>query len=186
MLKYRLVAMKNLFVYKAFIIAMLLMFTINLGTSPLPPPYFTYKVSGTIFCDSLTNVENYTVFLYGKQAERNYLNILDSLYHPIEGMGNYNEHPIDNSDSDGKYYISVDSEIRFDSIKVMVIRPNQKILYSIPIYIAEEDLQAITEEYDASLYGAVGCSGCSTENIETRVVKYNYKLFDFNIMACFN
>ena len=178
--------MKNLFKYKTIVITLMLVFSINFGTSPLPPAYYTYKVSGTIFCNPFGSVENYSVFLYGKSAKEYYSNPKDSSYYPIDGMGNYNEHPIDNIDSDGKYYIRVDSETKFDSIKVCIIIQNQKIIFSIPQYVNEDDLQAITEEYDASIYGAVGCSGCSTENISTRVVKYNYKLYDFDIIACSN
>ena len=178
--------MKNIPKLKTLIIVVILIFSINFGTSPLPPPYYTYKISGTVFCDSLSSGENYSVFLYGKPAKGYFAYFADSTYHLIEGMGNYNEHPIDNTDYDGKYYLRVDSETRFDSIKVGILSLNEKIVYSIPQYIGEEDLKAITEEYDASVYGAVGCSGCSTENIKTRVVKYNYKLYDFDIIACFN
>ncbi len=178
--------MKNIFKYKALTIAILLMFSINFGTSPLPPPYYTYKISGTIFCNLLNSGESYSVLLYGKPAKGYFSYFNDSTYHPIEGMGNYNEHPIDNTDSEGEYYLRVDSETRFDSIKVGIILPNERIVYSIPKHIDAENLKVISEEYDPSVYGAVGCSGCSTENIKTRVVKYNYKLYDFDIIACFD
>lgn len=48
------------------LISILIILTISFATSPEPPPHFRYHVSGNVVCDTLSDLSNFTVVLYGK------------------------------------------------------------------------------------------------------------------------
>lgn len=88
------------------------LFGINFGNSPLPPPYYKYIVTGSVLCDSLIDKSNFSIQLYGKS--NNYQNS----YEPILVSGLNYEIPLALTDTSGIYYLNVNNEFFYDSIKV--------------------------------------------------------------------
>ena len=70
---------------KFSLLIIFLILSISFATSPVPPPYYSYNISGSVVCDSLEDLSNYSVILMGIGSEEYYN---DSTYVVFEGMGN--------------------------------------------------------------------------------------------------
>lgn len=150
----------------------LILFGINFGNEPTPPPYYKYKVTGSVVCDSIIDKSNFTVQLYGKS------NIYQNSFEPILYSGLDYEIPLALTDSLGNYNLIVNQEIFYDSIKVALYGNRNQIIFSAPYHIDKDvNLPIVVESDDVG--NTTGCSSCSTEpNLVKvkRTIRYEYKL----------
>ncbi len=164
---------------KLIIIVLLLsLIAANYGTEPAPPPYTRYYVSGTIVCDSLKDKSNYTVQLYG--SSKNFGNG----YMTIPNIITDYEHKIDLTDSTGNYFLVVNSQIFFDSVKIGIVQPHYSVIFSEPYFIDESKRIEVKENYSGN--NTSGCNSCSSNPTSsgTRVVRYEYYLNDTSVKFC--
>ena len=92
-----------------------IMATISFSTSPKAPPYYQYRVNGTIECDSLESFSNYTIALFGGWKDNNPEYI--RLDWPEESQGDYGVN-LAVTDSLGAFYLRTSYPILFDSLKL--------------------------------------------------------------------
>jgi hypothetical protein len=160
--------MKVKFILSIFII--LMVFGINFGNSPLPPPYYKYIVTGSVLCDTLIDKSNFTIRLYGKS------NNYQDTYKPILTSRLGYEIPIVITDTTGFYYLNVNNEFFYDSIKVALINHSNPTVFSEPYFI-DKNLNIAIEEVGNDIETSGGCSSCSSEPTQVRrIIRYEYNL----------
>lgn len=162
-----------------FSIIILCSFIVNFANSPLPPPYYSYRVSGKVECNSIINKSNYAIALFGKNMNFQQEFII------LNGMLADREKPVSLTDSLGRYFIVVNSPYLFDSLKIGWVRPQMPVLFSEPYFVDTTRLIKVTETYQTG--NGSGCSSCSTvEPMETRtrIVRYDYNLTDTRVNVC--
>lgn len=160
-----------------FSIIILFSFIVNFANSPLPPPYYSYHVSGNVECDSIINKSNYAIALFGKNMNFQQEFII------LNGMLTDREKPVSLTDSLGRYFIVVNSPYLFDSLKIGWVRPQMPVLFSEPYFVDTTRLIKVTKTYQTGS----GCScGSSVELTETRtrIVRYDYNLTDTRVNVC--
>jgi len=153
-----------------FVLIILIVFGINFGNSPLPPPYYKYIVTGSVLCDSLIDKSNFTIQLYGKS--NNYQNS----YEPILVSGLDYEIPLALTDTSGFYYLNVNNEFFYDSIKVALFGFRNQIIFS-EAYFIDKNLNIPVESIGDDIETSSGCSSCSTNPAKVkRTIRYEYNL----------
>lgn len=153
-----------------FFLSILMIFGINFGNSPLPPPYYKYIVTGSVLCDSLIDKSNFTIQLFGKS--NNYQNN----YEPILASGLDFETPLTLTDTSGFYYLNVNNEFFYDSIKVALFGYRSQVIFSEPYFI-NKDLNLAIENISDDIETSSGCSSCSSEPTKVKtIIRYEYNL----------
>lgn len=158
-----------------FSIIILFLFVVNYADEPELPPYFSYHVSGIIECDTLADISNYSIALFGKQNKN------QPEFRILNGLYKGNERPISLTDSDGKYNIIVNDENFFDSLKVGCIRPHQPTIFSESYAVEQYKLIEVSEAYQKN---SSGCSSCSAEPTLFKIICYEYHEFDTKLILC--
>ena len=157
---------------KSFLLisAILILLGINFGNEPSLPPYYKFTVTGTVLCDSLVDKSNFTIQLYGKS--NNYQNS----YEPILNSGLDFEIPLTLTDTAGHYFLIVNNEFFYDSIKIALFGFRNQIIFSEPYYI-NKDLNLPIETLSDDIETTSGCSSCSTEPTKVKkIIRYEYNL----------
>ena len=92
--------------------------------------------------------------------------------------------PIAITDSAGQYYLNVNSDMFFDSVKVGLVQPHQDIIYSEPYYIDIKNRHAVTTNYNND--NGSGCNSCSEEVTAdgTIIVRFEYYLSNTVLRIC--
>ena len=153
-----------------FVLTILFLFEINFGNSPLPPPYYKYIVTGSVLCDSLIDKSNFTIQLYGKS------NNSQNSYEPILVSGLDFEIPLALTDTSGFYYLNVNNEFFYDSIKVALFGFRNQIIFS-EAYFIDKNLNLSIESISDDIETSSGCSSCSTNPSKVkRTIRYEYNL----------
>lgn len=134
--------------------------------SPLPPPYYLFHVSGFLKSDSVQDLSNYTIQLYGIHQD------YQPHYSPITGDYYRYEKPISLTDSIGYYYLVVSHPYLPDSIKLGLVNPLLLEIYSQAYETNIVILQEVTETVSGE--ESFNCTGCATtEPAYKRIVRYN-------------
>ena len=157
---------------KKIILALILfmLFGVNFGTSPLPPPYHKYIVSGSVVCDSLIDKSNFTIQLYGKS------NLYQNSFEPIGISALDYEIPVVLTDTSGFYRLIVNNEFYYDSLKVALYGLRNQIIFSL-VYSANDAQKIPLESFSDDIETSSGCSSCSTEPEKVkRTIRYEYYL----------
>jgi len=153
-----------------FVLTILSLFGINFGNSPLPPPYYKYIVTGSVLCDSLIDKSNFTILLYGKS------NNSQNSYEPILVSGLDFEIPLALTDTSGFYYLNVNNEFFYDSIKVALFGFRNQIIFS-EAYFIDKNLNLSIESISDDIETSSGCSSCSTNPAKVKTtIRYEYNL----------
>lgn len=149
--------------------------SIGLANEPLPPPYYEYYVSGYLENTVTKKNANYTLQLFGLPNKKYFVNE----WVQCKGMNRSNEKPIYLTDATGFFYLKVNNEFLFDSIKVGAVSPD-KIKYGEVLFVNERDLGTVKVEYsDVENKGCTSCS--STEPTHYRIEKYLYANHNYTI-----
>jgi len=169
--------MKN-HIRKAILISIFFLIVVNFGTSPTPPPYHRFMISGEIICDSLNNKSNFAVTLYGKSQQTNN-NFIRAFCH---GSRNSNTAL---TDSIGFYLLVADNDFEFDSIKTAIIIAGREPIFSDVFYIDPSNRYEHTITYTYDDHG-VGCCESTVEpqNVKSRIERYEYHLGNAVIKLC--
>lgn len=151
---------------------------LNFGNEPTPPPYHQFVISGSIFCDTLSDKSNYTIGVWGK------LKLHGEVFLQIKNTGLDTEYPIMLTDSLGNYTLLVNYYYFLDSIKLGIIQPQQSTIFSESYSI--DQLTGIPDERYYNSESGSGCNSCSTEHTVTtnRIIKYQYHLDSTKIYLC--
>lgn len=148
----------------------LILFGINSGNSSLPPPYYKYIVTGSVICDSLADKSNFTIQLYGKS------NAYQFSYEPIKNSSLGYEIPLALTDTAGHYFLIVNNEYFYDSIKVALFGFRNQVIFNEPYFI-NKGLNLAIEDINDDIETTSGCSSCASEPIRVkRIVRYEYNL----------
>lgn len=159
------------------VVFIFLLMNLNFGNEPTPPPYHQFVISGSVFCDTLTDKSNYTIGVWGK------VNLHNEDFLQIKNTGLGIEYPIVLSDSLGNYNLLVNNYYFLDSIKLGIIQPQLPIFYS-ESYSIDQSTGIPDERYYNS-EGGSGCNSCSTEPTKTtRIIKHQYHLDSTKLFLC--
>lgn len=158
-------------------IAIALLGSLSLGTSPFPPPYHQYNVMGFLERSSGESKENFSVILLAKLP-----NSPDTGFQHLRGINwRYGDLPVGFTDSSGAFYVRVSSNIKADSLRLAVIVPDKPLTLGIPFYVDGSLAIPNTEVYTAEK--EPGCAGCSVQpETKERIVFYSYN-FDNKIIT---
>lgn len=160
------------------VVFIFLLMIVNFGNEPTPPPYHQFVISGSLFCDTLTDKSNYTIGVWGK------VNLQSEDFLQIKNTGLDIELPLALTDSLGNYTLLVNYYYFLDSIKLGIIQPQLPIIFSESYSIDQST--GIPEEryYDGD--GVSGCNSCTTEHTAAtkRIIKYQYQLDSTRIYFC--
>lgn len=153
------------------------MLTIDFSTEPIPPPYHRYEVRGSVVCDTLQNLKNFTVTLFGKSDEtQNEFRMIHEYFH---NQGKY----VDITDSTGYYSLNVEVPFELDSAEAAVIFYGREPIFGNTISPLDFQRRADTEFYEDS--NGSGCSSCTNESLtQSRVYRYTYIITELNIAIC--
>lgn len=156
-----------------------LILSVGISTTPLPPPPHKYFVSGTIQCDTILDLSDYTIQLYAKH-EAGF-----SEYNPLV----YFEQSVENhnlclTDSTGNFYLESVSYSYHDSVKAGIIMPGGSPVFSNAIAVNINARREITDYFEDGDFGESGCSSCSSEPLVERVIRYEYTLDAVVIRLC--
>lgn len=158
------------------IFIVIILFGINFGTSPTVP-YHRYIVDGFVLCDSISDMSNFTIQLFGKSL----LNQTD--YLPISYSGLAYERPIVITDSTGSYSIISNSYFYFDSIKIAIMHPRGAIIFSEANFI-DRNLAVPIQGQGEDIGTSSGCSSCTDEPASFNfILRYEHYL-NANINYC--
>ncbi|MCF8260167.1 MAG: hypothetical protein K9J12_05280 [Melioribacteraceae bacterium] len=165
---------------KKIVTSVLLLFvlSVNFASEPTPPPYYRYKIQGNLLCDSFVDLSEYLVVLKGKV--NNTEPVTD--YTIIDGMGHYGEHPLHTTNSEGFYYLESDSYLLFDSLKLGIFTPDNRLIESESHWVDTSLLREVTDTYNTD--NGSGCSSCSVQSTETRIVRYEYRVPEIILEVC--
>lgn len=154
-----------------------LLMIVNFGTEPTPPPYHQFVISGSVFCDTLTDKSNYTIGVWGK------VNFHNEDFLQIKNTGLGIEYPIVLSDSLGNYTLLVNNYYFLDSIKLGIIQPQLPTIFS-ESYSIDQSTGIPDERYYND--GGSGCNSCTTEHTAAtkRIIKYQYHLDSTKLFLC--
>jgi hypothetical protein len=153
----------------------LLLFAVSYADSPLPAPYYQYNVGGEIELQGGGDKANYTIVLLGK-ADRT-----QNGYEIINGMNKEDEKPVTLTNSNGTFYLSVNSPILFDSIKAAVLRTPEPIISAPAHYVNRTLLYSKKVTYEGK--SESGCTSCATETVNTVIEKYIYNSYSTAVIA---
>lgn len=155
-----------------------LLMIVNFGTEPTPPPYHQFVISGSVFCDTLTDKSNYTIGVWGK------VNFHNEDFLQIKNTGLGIEYPIVLSDSLGNYTLLVNNYYFLDSIKLGIIQPQLPTIFSESYSI--DQTTGIADERYYNNDGGSGCNSCTTEHTAAtkRIIKYQYHLDSTKLFLC--
>jgi len=154
--------------------------TFSLGTSPLPPPYHQYSVSGVLGRPAGGSKKGFAVLLLGRFKD---VSMPDSSFQILRGIPypRYRDVPISITDSAGSFSIRASSDIRADSLRLAVIVPDRPLTTGTPYYVDASLAVPNTETY--KLEPEPGCSSCATDpGTQTRIVFYSY-YFDNKVIT---
>ncbi len=160
------------------ILLLFILFGINFGTEPLPPPFYRYSISGSLVCDTLNDKSNFSVLFYAKMKG-------DSVYSVVTGNKELGvNYSISKVSSEGNFQLLVNSHLFYDSIKVGYFNQFEStIMFSSGIKIEEDKLEKIFGTYTKNTNG--GCSSCSTDpQTETIIKNYYYNNPNLSINIC--
>lgn len=145
-------------------------FLFGIGTSPLPPPYHQYNVSGTLERPQGGSKSNFTVILLGKARL-----LSDTTFQILRGrsFSEIGDWPIALTDSSGEFSIRVSNHVPLDSLRLAVIIPDSPMVLGVPFSV--DTSLAIREIRTYEIENGAGCGGCGTEpTTERRIVYYSY------------
>lgn len=150
--------------------------TIDFSTEPTMPPYQSYQVSGNVVCDTLHNLGNYAVTLFGKSFETQNKFIMIPEY--FNDHGKY----VDLTDSTGKYFLIADVPYKMDSLKAAIIFHDEETKFSHTF--SHDDFQA-REDIEFFETGNSGCRSCTNEPFtNNRIIRYTYNIDSIKINIC--
>ncbi len=150
----------------------------NYSTSPTPPPYHRFIVSGEIVCDSLSNKSNFAITLYGKSQQTNN-NFIRAFCHE-----SWNSNTA-LTDSIGFYLLVADNDFEFDSIKTAIIIAGHEPIFSNAFNIDPTKRNERRINFTYNDHG-VGCCENTVEpqNVKSRIERYEYHLSNVAIELC--
>ncbi len=165
--------MKAVFILSVFFVTL----TIDFSTEPIPPPYHRYEVRGSVVCDTLQNLKNFTVTLYGKSDEtQNEFRMIPEYFY---NQGKY----VDITDSTGSYNLNVEVPFELDSAKAAVIFYGREPIFGNTLSPLDFQRRADKEFYEEN--NDSGCTSCTNEPLtQSRVYRYVYVIDNINITIC--
>jgi hypothetical protein len=119
-------------------------------------------------------MENFTVQLFGK-------NEYQEVYSALYGRRIDNEVAVFITDTTGYFYLSVNSDQKFDSLKVGLILPLKPNIFSVAYNINENQYSEMIAHYTPE--SESGCS-CTTEPTKSRIEKYRYSQSNIEFDIC--
>lgn len=146
-------------------------FTFGIATTP-KILWHQYVVSGTLERASGLSRENFTVALAGRIGSEE--------YRRIRGTIRPSPSPVAITDTSGRFLISVSDAVRFDSIRVMIVRPDSLPLFGEPLAVGAA--RVFTEYTTADYTDPEGCNGCRTTGTTTVVAGYVYNFSEQSVI----
>lgn len=161
------------------VVFIFLLMIVNFGNEPIPPPYHQFVISGSLFCDTLTDKSNYTIGVWGK------INLHNEDFVQINNTGLGIEYAIVLSDSLGNYNLLINYYYFLDSIKLGIIQPQLPTIFS-ESYSIDQTTGIPEERYYNNSDGGSGCNSCTTEHTAAtkRIIKYQYQLDSTKLFLC--
>jgi hypothetical protein len=135
--------------------------TFGIATTP-KTVWHQYVAHGTLERAQGLSRENFTVALAGKIED----------YRRIHGTLPPSPSPVALTDTNGRFFISVSDAIRYDSVRVMVIRPDSLPLFGEPLAVSTATI--FTEYTTVDYSDPTGCVGCRTTGKTSVVAGYVY------------
>lgn len=137
--------------------------TFGIATEPILV-WHQYVVHGTLERPAGLPRENFTVALAGKISLEG--------YRRIPGTVRPSPSPLAITDTSGRFFISVADAIRYDSVRVMVVRPDSLPLFGAPLAVSTASV--LTEYSTVDYTDPAGCSGCRPTGTTTVITGYVY------------
>ncbi|HXG01723.1 MAG TPA: hypothetical protein VNL69_13085 [Bacteroidota bacterium] len=138
-------------------------FTFGIATTP-KILWHQYVVAGTLERASGLSRENFTVVLAGRIGSEE--------YRRIRGNVRPSPSPVAITDTSGGFFISVSDAVRFDSVRIMIVRPDSLPVLGSPLAVSAA--QVFTQYTTAEYTDPEGCNGCRTTGTTTVVDGYVY------------
>lgn len=136
------------------IVAFVSVVSLALGTSPLPPPYHRYAISGTIRHTDGTPAANVIMVAFTRTGR-------DTAMQMSHDTGVTDHRPLGVSYSDGRYSLSVRTEVIAESLAIGCVAPGRSMVYT-PAFHPDPSLAFETRGMGTSTTDP-GCSGCGAE-----------------------
>jgi len=145
-----------------------------MGTSPEPPPYHQYLVSGMLERPAGGSKQDFAVTLLGWFQYQT-----DSVFVLFDGVTypKFGDFPIDLTDSIGAFTIRLSHQIKADSVRLAVIVPDNPSTVGIPWFVG--DIQGIPHTETFEVAGEPGCFGTESDPTTVTVTSfYSYSFVD--------
>ncbi len=156
----------------------LIMFSLNFGTSLDSPIYYKYRVSGFVMCFNPQERSNLLIKVFGKsiQYQDSFIVISNpELDWEVSSVV---------TDSSGYYNLAVNSPYFLDSIKVGIIQTPMEPFFSQTYFILEESgvrIISTTKEIRESS----GCTSCGTQPVTVvSLAGYEYNISPIPLFYC--
>ncbi len=157
----------------AFLASILLLILMSIGTSPLPPPYHQYYVSGVLERPSGGSRKDFTVILLGK-----FPNAAPGKYTVVRysDFGPQDDFPIGITDSTGAFALRASNNQKADSLEIGVVVPDRPLSTGTPFYVGAARGSPAYEPYTSGTES--GCRTCTSEPTTQEVIRYYSYFFD--------
>jgi len=134
-----------------------------LGTSPLPPPYHRYSLSGTIAWADGDPATGVTVLMLARTR-------FDTTLRVVVGNFRTDDKPLGVTDPDGNFVLSVSLELEAESLSVGQIAPGRPMVLSEPFRPDTVNVFAMMNR--ATVDAERGCSGCGADPSHYEYIEY--------------
>ena len=134
--------------------ALVLFMPLAFGTSPLPPPYHRYVVSGTVSHRDGTPAGDVILIGFTRTAH-------DTALVMSRGAGTTDERPLGVSDASGQFLLSLRTYTRADSLAIGAIAPGRPMVRGAAFH-PDSSLAFATTAKGTSTTER-GCGGCGTD-----------------------
>lgn len=135
-------------------IALVLFIPLAFGTSPLPPPYHRYVVSGTVSHRDGTPAGEVILIGFTRTA-------YDTALVMSRGAGTSEERPLGVSDASGQFVLSLHTYTRAESLAIGAIAPGRPMVRGATFH-PDSSLAYATRAKGTSTI-ETGCGGCGTD-----------------------
>jgi hypothetical protein len=157
---------------------LLILLSVNFGTSPLPGPYHKYFIDGYVLCDTLLDKSNFLIQVFGKSNEH------QDTFKAITYTGLDFEAPTDLTETSGFYNLIINSPYFLDSIKVAIIQSQQEPIFSQTYFVSNDSGFPIVTRF-REIRESQGCKSCSTQPVTVvSIERYEYYIRTTSVNFC--
>ncbi|GEM_PF-2013453 len=150
------------------LLLLLILLSVNFGTSPLPTPYHKYFIDGYVLCDTLLDKSNFLIQIFGKS------NLYQDTFKAITYTGLDFEVPTYSTETSGYYNLIINSPYFLDSIKVAIIQSQQEPVFSQRYFVLNDSGFPIVSRV-IEVRESKGCTSCSTQPVTVvSIERYEY------------